>query len=239
MSFCPKCGEKIHHGEHTKFNVCPQCGASIASGYSWHQKERRVPNRSTSICIIGVVGAFIIGAILIGSIILSTDIFTKKTSDLNPIADTYVDSQNPSSNYGGDSFLSVSNSKYHKRTTILKFDLAQISGIDKISFKMRSYIISETHLITIYLCENIDWNELGLNYESSQLIEISLLLGTLQVAENNKDYEWRFTATGFEELSECTLLITSDYHENGYLFFHSKESNFQSYRPILSIIHSV
>jgi hypothetical protein len=88
---------------------------------------------------------------------------------LNPMADTYVDSSNPNSNYGGNLFLSVSKYQYvfttYEKITWLKFNVTSPSNVvvENATLQLEGFT-TETYTVYAYACSDTSWNELELTY---------------------------------------------------------------------------
>ncbi len=110
---------------------------------------------------------------------------------LKPTDDTYVDSSNPTSNYGGQNYLYSMNYGGFKMIW-LKFDLSSIpSGatVNVASLQLYTLTVTETVNIDSYSCSNNSWNELTLTYSSMTNYNTSPTDSAV-VATSSKWYSW-------------------------------------------------
>lgn len=88
---------------------------------------------------------------------------TKKV--FNAIADTYVRSADPQTNYGKDTIIHIDTSPDPIEKAYLKFDLIPLKGKQIISAKLQIYAINgSTQSIQIRGIDNISWNETAIKY---------------------------------------------------------------------------
>lgn len=105
-----------------------------------------------------------------------------ETKTLNPIADSYLESSSPNSNYGGKDVLRVSDVRhfltmnnltiesYHAKTlSFLLFDLSDIpknATIDSATLQVYCYYVTETHKIGVNYCSDNSWKEYGITWNN-------------------------------------------------------------------------
>ena len=112
-----------------------------------------------------------IAALVIGITMLSTVSFVHAvTITISPTEDTYIDSDNPNSNYVGSSFFSADKvifnsdiSPDEERIGLLKFDLSNKiptgSAVNSATLRLMSfYVSSPTPNIGVYQYSKNDWN---------------------------------------------------------------------------------
>ena len=85
---------------------------------------------------------------------------------LKPTDDTYVDSFDANSNYGGTNYLDVQTHDWQIMTW-LKFDLTSVpegAVVDIATLQLHTFIVGETYNIGAYSCSTNTWAELSLTY---------------------------------------------------------------------------
>jgi len=121
---------------------------------------------------------------------------------LNPVADAYVDSSNPVSNYGGEDYLSVSFYDYDffndtTQNSYLLFDLSDISsdiyGIESATLELYLWSpVSPTVQVGVHSCPDTEWNELEITWSNAPSFS-SEPLDVKAVAFGSRWYSWNVT----------------------------------------------
>jgi len=172
---------------------------------------------------------------------------------LKPSDDTYVDSSNPNSNYGGQTYLEVENSTFgsppyqsiYQDIVWLKFDLSTVPNgavIDGATLSLYTFFVGETFNVTACYCSENSWTELGItwnNYPRTGFISVD----SLSVATSDKWYNWTvFDAVKYSQDNNLTAvtiaLIEPNVHSSPTVVeFYSKESPvyFTDYSPTLTV----
>ena len=94
----------------------------------------------------------------------------------NPIADTYVDSSDPESNYGNDYFINIdffnrSDSEDIMRNTYLLFDLTtldpELFAIESATLELYSGFNPSIAAVGVYSCSDTQWSELEITWSNA------------------------------------------------------------------------
>jgi PKD repeat protein len=169
----------------------------------------------------------------------------KEEITLNPIADAYVDSAEPYTNFGKDDGLWVYGGKYleQEKITYLKFDLSGVpSGSTIHSAKLELHSsVSSGFGILCYRSTDISWGESTIDWTnkpsySGEYVEYDLGW------EIDSEYSWEDKNFVQNALSsgKITLVLVdddSDYSSSIELF-ESRESSIDYMRPELTIEYS-
>lgn len=165
-----------------------------------------------------------------------------KTLTLNPVADSYINREEPDVNYGGSSYLKVwGYSDTFQYRAYLKFDLTSIpSDAIIVSAKLELYLIyrtgDETSRISIHYCPDNKWTELGITWNNAPLFEPVATYINTTIAFKETWYSWIVTedvnrARSNQQIS-WVLVSTSKTIDN----FVSKDPKYWSeYKPRLII----
>lgn len=160
------------------------------------------------------------------------------TENIIPVADSFVSSADPNSNYGGDSYIEVSrstNSFVGTQLGYLKFSIGDLGG-DILSAKLKLYtsLVSETHSVGIHQVSSSSWDELSITYNNRPTYGDSI--GSQLVAYSSTWYSWEIN---IEENTIITFaIIVEDIHDTTWLWFHSKDQSYSfldEYRPLIEI----
>jgi len=172
---------------------------------------------------------------------------------LKPTDDTYVDSSNPNSNYGGQTYLEIEYSvlgsepyqTIYKDLAWLKFGLSTIPNgavIDEATLQLYAMIVGETFNVHAYSCSYDSWTELTLTYSNMPSYNATSIDTTI-VATSNRWYNWsvvdavRNALTG-NFIAITTVLSESSPHSSlSDIWFYSKNAPviITDYSPILTI----
>lgn len=176
-----------------------------------------------------------------------------ETKTLVSLADSHVSDVNPTSNYGGQSFLQVSDSGNMftgKNLAFLKFDLSQIPSSASIkSAKLRLYTavyVTSTHAISVHYSSDSAWTETGITYNTQPSFSATPL-GTVDVASASIWYGWTVTSTVQSTFQgadkKLTLILKSSYHDSAdWVWFESKDQQYswmEEYRPQLVVSYDI
>lgn len=169
------------------------------------------------------------------------------TTKLNPIADSYVEEINPSSNYGGKSYLYVADSTnpfVGVQIAYIMFDLSDIptdATIDSALLQLHTSIyVTETHRIGAHYCSDNSWKEYEINWNNKPSFSAEAI-ETVAVAKTDTWYNWTVTSCMQTALQggKLTLVIKSeDQHETAWVDFHSRDQEYswmEKYRPKLVV----
>jgi hypothetical protein len=115
---------------------------------------------------------------------------------LNPTDDTYTDSYNPDSNYGGQSTLKVSKYEYFdeisEEIVWLKFNLSDVPDgavVDVATLQLYSGYVSETFNVYAHSCSDNSWTELTLTYANMPTFNTTSMDSTV-VPTSFEWYNW-------------------------------------------------
>jgi len=168
---------------------------------------------------------------------------------LNPTSDTYVDSSNPNSNYGGQDYLQI---QYYPEDGIygdcmiwLQFNLPSIpSGetINEATLQLYTDRVDETFNVTACYCPENSWTELGITWNNVPSLGVTPLDSVL-VGTNYQWYSWdvsyAFQYLQPKNLTAVTIvLLELNAHSSATsVWFESKEApvNLTDYAPKLTI----
>lgn len=190
--------------------------------------------------------------VFFSSIIFILPASAEQTKTLNPIADAYVEDVNPSTNYGGQSYLKVSDSGnmfVGESLAFLKFDLSEIpSGATINSAKLQLYTsvyVTSTHNIGAYYCSDNTWTEIGITYDNHPSFTTTAT-STAAVASTSKWYEWTVTSDTQTALGtadkKLTIVLKSDFHDGSdWVWFESRDQQYswmEEYIPKLEISYT-
>jgi hypothetical protein len=199
------------------------------------------------IVIVVVLSLVLVSALGVKAVYASSGQVT-----LRPTDDTFADSSNPGSNYGGLGYLQVMNyqSAYSSDTMIiwLRFDLSSIpegAVIDGATLSLYASLVGETYTVQACSSSNNSWTELSLtngnmpNYNTTSM-------DSVLVASANQWYNWTVVDAVENALSGNPKSVTivmqepNPHSSAAWLWFDSKESQVYpslgiDYRPELTI----
>lgn len=167
------------------------------------------------------------------------------TVTLYPVADAYVNSSSPDTNYGDVDHMYVGNNSEQDFVYVM-FDLSSItSKANVISANLSLYLSSTggdiywypADKIGVYYCSNNSWTELGITWDNkpsfnSELTDTYTFLFMYYVKEYKS---WNVTEdvrTAFPSGTLTEVLKFERKTEDGYALFHSKEG---TYKPKLEV----
>lgn len=168
------------------------------------------------------------------------------TITLNPIADTYVESDTPNVNFGGNLSLHVRESSWLAEWSYsyLKFDLSTIPSSSQInSATLEVYAStagSDTSQIGAYYCSDTSWSEVGITWNTAPSFS-STPTATTTVAFSGQWYSWDITSDVQNALStrKSTVVLKVQAVQKGYFdsYFSSKDA--YSNKPSLVISYTL
>ncbi len=162
------------------------------------------------------------------------------TTTIYSVADAYVNSSSPDTNYGDMDYIYVKKNS-EQRFTYVKFDLSSIpSDANIISTKLKLYLTDiggYTGNINTYYCSNNSWTELEVTWNnkpdfSSEATDENYFGMIVFV---NRYYSWDVTADIQEALSQGNLTEVITRKSSGYAKFQSKEG---AHKPKLEVEYS-
>jgi hypothetical protein len=177
---------------------------------------------------------------------------------LKPIDDTYVDSSNPSSNYGEQNYLQITNynsevNSAYESIAWLKFNLSSVPDgavIDGATLQLRTsnvtgFVISFN--VNAYSGSDflnvsavVSWTELTLTYSNMPSYNTTSMDSVL-VATNNQWYNWSVVDAvrdALDSTARTVTLVLFDPSPHGLvssISFNSKEFNLSDYAPTLTV----
>ena len=172
---------------------------------------------------------------------------SSESVSLTPIADAHVSSVegDEGSNYGGKSYLEISNAKnpyQGKSIGYIMFDLSDIptgSSIESAVVRLKCSTATETHTIGIHYCSNNDWEEFEITWKNKPSYR-SDATSTRRVGKEDW-YEWRVLGDVRFALGnrKITFVVKSDTrHDCAWVWFNSRDQEYswmKEYRPQLVI----
>jgi hypothetical protein len=179
---------------------------------------------------------------------------------LKPTDDTFVDSSNPNSNYGGQNYLEIENYQYTvlgqtyncERIVWLKFDLSSVPNgavVDEATLQLYTSSVGETFDVHAYsgfdllnVSAVISWTELALTYSNMPGYNATSMDSAL-VATSDRWYNWSVVDAARNALNSTAKTVTivlsepSPHSSTSNVWFDSKESPVYStdYSPKLTV----
>jgi hypothetical protein len=174
---------------------------------------------------------------------------------LKPTDDTYVDSSNPNSNHGEQTYLQITNynseiNSAYENIVWLKFNLSSVPDgaiIDGAKLQLRTSSVPGSFNVNAYsgsdfLNESavVSWTELTLTY-SNMPSHNTTSMDTALVATNNQWYNWSVVDAVRDALNSTARTVTMvlfDPSPHGLLSsisFNSKEFSISDYAPTLTV----
>jgi hypothetical protein len=176
----------------------------------------------------------LIFVVFILGILLLTPSAEAETETLNPIADSFVNSEKSTSNFGGQDVLRVT---YHNRTffddierrAYLKFNLSEEipsgSTINSATLRLHTVVVTETTKIGAFYCPDNTWEELEITWENAPDTSGDAV-DTVSVAEPGEWHEWDVTDIAEEDdiISIVLQIDDSEKSKNPWVSFRTKET---------------
>jgi hypothetical protein len=174
---------------------------------------------------------------------------------LKPTDDTYVDSSNPNSNYGGQNYLQITNynseiNSAYESIVWLKFNLSSVPDgavIDGATLRLRTSSVTGSFNVNAYSGSDflnvsavVSWTELTLTYSNMPSYNMTSMDPAL-VATNNQWYNWSVVDAVKDALNSTARTVTMvlfDPSPQGLLSsisFNSKEFSISDYAPTLTV----
>lgn len=162
------------------------------------------------------------------------------TITIESVADAYVNSSSPDTNYGAMDYVYVKKNS-EQRFAYVKFDLSSLpSDANIISAKLKLYLTDiggYTGNINTYYCSNSSWTELEVTWSnkpdfSSEPTDENYF-GMLVFVD--RYYSWDVTADVQEDLSQGNLTEVIIRKSSGHAKFQSKEG---AHKPKLEVEYS-
>ena len=114
---------------------------------------------------------------------------------INPTDDTYTDSYNPDSNYGGQDTLEISRYEIYEiyeEIVWLKFNLSDVPDgavVDVATLELYCIIAFETYNVYAHSCSDNSWTELTLTYSNMPSFNATSMDSTV-VSTSTEWYSW-------------------------------------------------
>jgi hypothetical protein len=185
-----------------------------------------------------IVIVLVLGLVLFSSFSIRTvNAQAGQTTLTPPSDDTYVDSNNPSSNYGGQAYLQIENWQYtvlnqtYESIVWLKFNLSSVSSgavVDEATLRLYTSVVGETFNVHAYSCSNNSWTELALTYSNMPSYNTTSMDSVL-VATGYQWYNWsvvdavRNALNSNSKAATIILLDLSPHSSAETVWFESKE----------------
>ncbi len=174
--------------------------------------------------------------------------------ELCPTDDAYVDSENPTTNYGGTGSLYVDTDIWNSdrypdeyRRSYLKFNLSQIpveqniaTTITSANLKLYSSISGQSVGVGAYQCSN-SWSENAIIWNSTPTADPTPM-DTVLVVHDDLWYSWDAAGSIQDSINDnISIMLKSERTEYGYerLSFNSKEHYSEELRPKLEITYTL
>ena len=173
---------------------------------------------------------------------------------LCPTDDAYIDSANPTTNYGGTSQLYADTDVWKSdaftnqyERSYLKFDLSQIpvepditTTITSANLRLYSSIYGQSVSVGAYQCSN-SWSEDAITWNSPPTAD-STPIATVFVVHDDTWYSWDTTGNIQDSINDnISIMLKSERTEYGYeiLSFNSKEHYSEELCPKLEITYTL
>jgi hypothetical protein len=169
---------------------------------------------------------------------------------LRPTDDTFVDSNNTSSNYGGQNYLQIENWQNaqiydYKSMVWLKFNLSSVPDgavVDDATLQLYPPIVDETFNVRAYSCPDNSWTELTLTYSNMPAYNTTAM-DSVQVGNHHQWYNWTVIDAVRDAFNSTVKTFTivlfdpSPHNSTTNVRFDSKENPvyFTDYSPKLTI----
>jgi hypothetical protein len=169
---------------------------------------------------------------------------------LKPTADAYVDSLNPTSNYGGQDYLQI---RYwegypnnHESIVWLKFNLSSVPDgavVDVATLQLYAYLVGETFSVQTHSCYDNTWKELTLKYSNMPSYNTTST-DSVFVAADSQWYNWNVTdavrnaSSGNPKTVTIVMQELAVHTSASNVSFYSKEAQVylgNDYAPKLSV----
>lgn len=154
---------------------------------------------------------------------------TRFLAILHPVADSYVNSAYPNSNYGASSQMRVNHAEQAMQVAYMKFDLSSYAGVRLYKTRLKVQVVNgpgsgSTSTQRVRIGYNAVWNELNLNYNNRPVLN-GTSIGSLS---NTTIPTWYYIWINYVPIQSLaggmlTLGMTAD-APSDELRFHSKES---------------
>ncbi|UCE12481.1 MAG: DNRLRE domain-containing protein [Candidatus Heimdallarchaeota archaeon] len=161
-------------------------------------------------------------------------------------ADSYVDSDDPTSNFGEEDYIKVSkfegiNNTNTTKTGLIRFSLTELQDIDIDSVFLELYVLMLTvrHRIGVYKSSDVSWNELTVTHNTRPSYN-ETVLDTELVGPDWEWYSWSVTEAVNDsvETGQITFVIKVEkiYKSTDWVWFFSKDSELkEGYSPRLYV----
>jgi hypothetical protein len=165
-----------------------------------------------------------------------------------PIADAYVDSDHPSANYGGGTYLDTYFWDYTYindtiRNTYLMFDLSlftsELHNISSAILRLHAWYISgPTPHVAVHSCSDVSWREFEITWQNAPSFS-SIASDITTIAIEDLWYSWNVTDLVRNNLGKnMTLVLTiTDVGESYSVSYRSRQAS--SNAPELVIDYSI
>ncbi len=176
----------------------------------------------------------LIFAVFILGILLLTPSAKAETKTLEPIADSFINSEKSTSNFGGQDVLRVT---YQNRTffddierrAYLKFNLSEVpsgSTINSATLRLHTVVVTETTKIGAFYCPDNTWEELEITWANAPDTSGDAV-DTVSVAEPGEWHEWDVTSIAKKDttISIVLQIDESEQSKSPWVSFRTKETN--------------
>jgi hypothetical protein len=165
------------------------------------------------------------------SVSLLFPVGAKETINVNPIADSYVDSDSPTTNFGAGASVMVANfdAIEIRYNTYLLFNLTsfykEIFAITSANLELyTSFDSSPTFQVGVHSCQDTEWNEIEITWENAPTFSAEPI-DVETIAFGDTWYSWNVT-NEVENAQEgyLTLVLKDESEETPGVVFSSKDS---------------
>ena len=141
--------------------------------------------------------------------VAAVSVGTTPPTELQPVADSYVDDGAATTNFGGAPMMYVKtqNDTTNNRTAFLKFSLAGVSGpVTAAKLRVFGRAFGGTHQIGAFPVADSGWGETTINFRNKPALGTKLL--QIGVTTAPKYHEWDVTAHLQSRLAAGDMLVT-------------------------------
>ena len=155
--------------------------------------------------------------------------YAATTVTLNPVADTYIDSLFPTSNFGGQNVLDVLKSPFGVDVAFLRFDLGSIPQtalISNAALRLHSDGVMETVVVGVHSVSNNSWDEMTTSFRNYPKWGNSSLDNMTLSSSSSAWYGWNVTsAIGAGSSVVSFAVVSESITQIGMVEFDSREGS--------------
>ena len=170
-------------------------------------------------------------------------ILADSSVEIIPTADTYVDSNEPDLNYGGNDLLKVANTtglfSAGKQVSYLIFDISSVNQeiTRAVFYIVTSIFIDATQVVGLSTLSNTDWSEYSITY-NSQPSGYWNFISNQPIASSYEWYSWTIPIYRFINNKTCLVLnVVEEIDAYVNIWFESKDTAWKIDRPYIEVFY--